>query len=213
MTTIALINDVNISTADMETLAIALQSFCDQVTKAWGQPSVKVTNTPVAGSWNIHLTEAKRVLGALGYHTVEGGIPTAYVSLKGVNGKLWGKYYKPLVIKGKTLRAATYSSGLISVICHEVAEMLCDPVITTLSAKDAQGRQWLVEVCDHCYGSYTTQVVNGNTCILPDVTTPAFYDLNGKAPFTLFNAVNAPFTMTPKGYGYYKSATGALVKL
>ena len=213
MTNIALINDEGISTADMATLVTALQAFCDQVTKAWKQPSVKVSTDATPGSWLIHLTEAKRVTGALGYHTVEAGLPVAYVSLKAVNGKLWGAYYRPLVIKGKVIRAATYSAGLISVICHEVAEMLCDPAIQTVSAKDAQGRQWLVEVCDHCYGSYTTQVINGNTCIIPDVTTPAFYDLNGKAPFTIFNAVNAPFTMTPKGYGYYKSATGALVKL
>jgi hypothetical protein len=213
MTNIALINDEGISTADMTTLVTALQAFCDQVTKAWNQPSVKVSTEATPGSWVVHLTEAKRSLGALGYHTVEAGLPVAYVSLKAVNGKLWGKYYKPMVIKGKLIRDAVYSAGLISVICHEVAEMLCDPAIQTVSAKDAQGRQWLVEVCDHCYGSYTTQVINGNLCILPDVTTPAFYDLNGKAPFTIFNAIKAPFTMTPKGYGYYKSATGALVKL
>jgi hypothetical protein len=213
MTNICLVNDVNISDADMKTLVKAVQGFCDKVTAAWKQSAVTVTTTTTPGAWLIHLTETKRVTGALGYHTVEGGLPVAYISFKAVVSKLWGKYYKPLVIKGKTIRGATYTAGLVSVICHEVAEMLCDPVIATLSAKDSQGRQWLVEVCDHCYGSNDLVTVDGNVCIIPDVTTPAFYDLKAKGPYTLYNAVTAPFTMTAKGYGYYKDASGKLVKI
>lgn len=213
MTTLALINDEGISSADMQTLATALKTFCDKVTAAWNLPAVSVVTAPTPGAWVIHLTEAKRMQGALGYHNVESGLPVAYVSLKAVVGKLWGRYYPARFFKKIQISPAIYSEGLISVICHEVAEMLCDPAINTVSAKDSQGRQWLVEVCDHCAGSYSTITVNGNVCVLPDVTTPAFYDVNGKAPFTLFNSVKAPFTMTPKGYGYYKSATGALVRL
>ncbi|CAB4122250.1 hypothetical protein UFOVP27_125 [uncultured Caudovirales phage] len=197
----------------MKTMVKVVQGFCNKVTTAWKQPAVTVTTIPTPGAWLIHLTEIKRSIGALGYHTIEGGIPTAYVSLKAVNGKLWGKYYKPLVIKGKTIRSATYSAGIVSVICHEVAEMLCDPAIATLSSKDSKGRQWLVEVCDHCYGSYDLVTVDGNVCIIPDVTTPAFYDLKAKGPYTLYNAIAAPFTMTAKGYGYYKDASGKLIKL
>jgi hypothetical protein len=194
-------------------MVIILQGFCDQVTKAWKQPSVKVTTTPTPGAWLIHLTEKKRQTGALGYHTGEGGIPTAYISFNAVVKKIWGLYYKPFVIKGKVIRQATYSQGIISVIAHEVAEMLCDPAISTLSAKDAQGRNWLVEVCDHCSGVFSLVTVNGKTAILPDVTTPAFYDVKAQGPYTLCNSVTAPFTMTPKGYGYYKTETGQLVKL
>ena len=213
MTNICLVNDVAISDADMATMVIALQGFCDQVTKAWKQPSVKVTTTPTPGAWLIHLTEKKRVVGALGYHTVEGGIPAAYVSLKAVSGKLWGKFYKAMVVKGKVIHEAIYSQGLVTVIAHEVAEMLCDPAIATLSAKDALGRNWLVEVCDHCSGVFSLVTVNSNLCVLPDVTVPSFYDLKGKGPYTLCNSVTAPFTMTPKGYGYWKDASGKLIKI
>ena len=213
MTNICLVNDVSIADADMKTLVKGVQAFCDKVTGAWKQPSVTVTTTPTPGAWLVHLTETKRQLGALGYHTVEAGLPVAYISFKAVVNKLWGKYYKPLIIKGKTIREAVYTPGIITVICHEVAEMLCDPAIKTLSPVDSQGRQWLVEVCDHCYGSNSVETYDGNICIIPDVTTPAFYDLKAKGPYTLLNAVTAPFTMTAKGYGYYKDVTGKLVKI
>ena len=213
MTTICLVNDVNISSKDMDTLVKAVQSYCNLVTTAWKQKSVTVTATPTPGAWLVHLTETKRQLGALGYHTVEAGLPVAYVSFKAVVSKLWGKYYKPLVIKGKTIRGAVYTQGLVSVVCHEVAEMLCDPAINTLSPVDSLGRRWLVEVGDHCAGSYSLLTVDGNVCVLPDATTPAFYDLKAKGPYTLYNAIAAPFTMTAKGYGYYKDASGKLIKL
>lgn len=213
MTTICLVNDVSISTTDMATLVKAVQSYCNLITDAWKQKRVVVTTTPTEGAWLIHLTETKRHTGALGYHTVEAGIPVAYVSFKAVVSKLWGKYFKPLTIKGKVIRQATYSPGIVSVICHEVAEMLCDPVIQTLSPVDSLGRQWLVEVGDHCSGSYALVPVDGNICLIPDATVPAFYNLKAKGPYTLYNAVTAPFTMTAKGYGYYKDASGKLIKL
>ena len=213
MTTLALINDEAISAADMQTLSKALKNFCDRVTTAWNLQPVTVVTAPTPGAWTIHLTELKRATGALGYHTVEAGVPVAYVSLKAVVSKLWGVYYPARFFKKLQISPAIYTQGLITVLCHEVAEMLCDPAINTVSGKDAQGRQWLVEVCDHCYGSYASITVDGKVCVLPDVTTPAFYDVNGKGPFTIFDSVKAPFTFTPKGYGYYKSATGALVKL
>jgi len=213
MTTLALINDEAISAADMKTLAKALKNFCDRVTTAWNLQPVTVVTTPTPGAWVIHLTEAKRAQGALGYHTVESSLPVAYVSLKAVSSKLWGIFYPARFFKKMQISPAIYLQGLITVICHEVAEMLCDPAISTVSAKDSQERQWLVEVCDHCYGSFATITVDGKVCVLPDVTTPAFYDLHAKGPYTIFDSVKAPFTMTPKGYGYYKNATGALVKI
>lgn len=211
MIIIRLINDCGIAATDFETITTAVKYFVPKVAKAWDIPDVIVVNggTPAAGDWLVYATEKNRHLGALGYHTVKAGTPVAYCSLKAVNGKLFGAYHKPLVVKGKTLRPATYSSGLVTVLCHEIAEMLCDPQIATLSAKDTLGRQWIVEVCDHVYGS---NFMCGPS-VLPDVTTPAFYDLKGTAPFSLQNATNAPFTMTPKGYGYYMDATGKLVKI
>jgi hypothetical protein len=211
MITIRLINDCGIDTASFDVVTKAVQYFVPLVAKAWNIPDVTVVNggTPVDGDWLVYATEKNRVLGALGYHKTKAGVPVAYCSLKAVSNKLFGLYHRPLVVKGKTIRAATYTSGLVTVLCHEIAEMLCDPQIATLSSIDAQGRNWLVEVCDHVYGS---NFMFGN-CVLPDVTTPAFYSLTGKAPFSLQNATSAPFTMTPKGYGYWKDAKGVLTKI
>ena len=71
-----------------------------------------------------------------------------------------------------------------------------------------------MEVGDHCFGSYSLLVVDGKNCVIPDYTLPSFYDVKGVAPFTNLNAVKAPFTMTPKGYGYWiDRKTGKLVKI
>ena len=213
MTTLYLSNDANLSADDWDTVVQAVQYFTPLVTKAWKLPAVSISTVPVDKAWKVIVTDQKRVTGATGYHTVEAGIPVAYCSPKAVAGKIFGLYHRPMTVKGKVIRPATYSSGLITTVCHEIAEMLCDPKIATVSAQDSQSRTWLVEVCDHVFGNYITETFNGHLCILPDVTTPSFYDLKGKAPYSLTGAATAPFTMTPKGYGYYKTATGGLVKL
>ena len=209
--TIRLINDCGISDADFSTIADAVHHYVPLVANAWNIPNITVINggTPVDGDWLVYATEKNRSLGALGYHTFKAGAPVAYCSLKAVGNKLWGLYHRAMVIKGKTIRQATYSAGLVTVLCHEIAEMICDPKIATLSAYDKLNRNWLIEVADHVYGSYFMYKAS----VLPDITTPSFYDLNGKAPFSLQSATNAPFTMTPKGYGYWKDATGKLVKI
>ena len=214
MTTLRLINDNNIPEADFQTLIKGVQQYAISVTKAWGINNVAVTGggIPLDGDWLIYLTEKSKHLGAAGYHTVKNGVPIAYCSPKN-SYYTFGRYSKALVIKGKTIHAATYRAGLLTTICHEVAEMLCDPFIKTVSAVDTTGKKWLVEVGDHVFGSFKMQVIDGQNCIFPDCTTPAFYDLNGKAPFSIYGAATAPFTMTPKGYAYYMDATGKLIKI
>ena len=93
------------------------------------------------------------------------------------------------------------------------AEMLCDPFIQTVSATDKQGRKWLVEVCDHVFGNYFVLNKNGVDCVLPDVTTPSFYDVNGRAPYDLMNKATAPFTLTQQGYAFYYDNKGDLQKV
>ena len=214
MTTIRLINDNNISDSDFQTLTKGVAQYVPLVTKAWGIRDVTVVGggTPVAGDWLIYLTEKNRHLGAAGYHTVLNGVPVAYCSPNN-SYYMFGRYSKALIVKGKTIHGAVYRSGLLGTICHEVAEMLCDPYIKTVSAIDSQGRKWLVEVGDHVFGSYKLEIIDGQNCVLPDCTTPAFYDLNGKAPFSIFGAATAPFTMTPNGYAYSVDATGKFTKI
>jgi len=214
MTTVRIIDETGISESNFNTLVTAVKYFTPLVTKAWSLPNVTFVTggIPATGEWVIYLTERKRVSGATGFHTFENGVPVAYCSPQAAY-RLFGHYSKPLVIKGKQLVAAQYTEGLVTTICHELAEMLCDPKISTVSAVDKNGHTWLVEVCDHVFGAYSNYVVGTTNCILPDVTTPSFYNLNGTAPFSILGSATAPFTMTPKGYGYYRTSTGQLVKL
>jgi hypothetical protein len=212
--TIRLINDAAIAPADFDTITQAVQHFVPLVTTAWNISDVTVVNggTPTDGDWLVYATEKFRHTGAGGYHETKAGIPIAYCSPK-ASGRLFGTYLKPLIIKGKQIHGAFYAAGLVTVLCHEIAEMLCDPQIATVSPVDSKGRPWLVEVCDHCFGSYTTFSVGPVNCVLPDVTTPSFYNLNGVAPFSILGACPAPFTMTPKGYAYYKDDKGLLQRI
>lgn len=211
---IRLIDETGMAKADLDNITNAVQYYSAFVAKAWDLGALTVVSggTALKGEWIIYITERKRKTGAAGYHTFENQTPVAYCSLK-ASGRLYGHYIKPLIIKGKQIHGAFYTSGLVTVICHELAEMLCDPKIETISAQDSLGRTWLVEVCDHVFGSYQNYVVNGNNCILPDATTPNFYKLGAAGPYDLFGAATAPFTMTPKGYAYYKDSTGKLVKI
>lgn len=211
--TLRLINDASLADKDFQTLTKGVQAFVPLVTKAWaGNANVVAGGAPVAGDWLIYISEKGRHVGAAGYHDVLNGFPVAYCSPK-ASGRLFGNYIKPLVIKGKTIHGALFTPGLITTICHEIAEMLCDPYIKTISSTDAQGRRWLVEVGDHAFGSFQAITVDGQNLVLPDITTPAFYDLKGKAPFSIFGGCTAPFTMTPKGYAYYMDANGKLIKI
>lgn len=214
MTTIRIINDAQISDTDFDKIVKAIKYFIPKVTSAWGINSVNVeTNgVPVTGDWLIYATEAKRKVGASGYHTLLNGNPVAYCSPK-ASGRLFGTYIKALTIKGKLIHKDLYTPGLVSVICHEIAEMLCDPYVQTISAEDSKGRKWLIEVCDHVFGSYETYAVDNTNCVLPDVTTPAFYNLQAPGPYSIFNAAVTPFVMTPKGYAYWMDSTGKLQKI
>ena len=214
MTTIRLINDNELSPADFLNVTAAVSHFVPLVTKAWGLAPVSVVGggTPAPTDWVVNITETNRLVGARGYHKDVNGVPTAYVSLRAA-GRVYGTYIKPLFYKGGLVHPAIYSEGVVTVICHEIAEMLCDPIVENFSKPDAQGRNWLIEVCDHVFGSYSFYSVDGRTCVLPDVTTPNFYELGSHAPYSLFGGATAPFTMSKNGYGYFRNPSGVLEKI
>jgi hypothetical protein len=214
MPTIRLINDNELTEADFVNVTAAVAHFVPLITKAWGLPTYQVVGGGVAqaGDWVVNITEKNRLAGANGYHEDINGIPVAYCSLRGA-GRIYGTYLKPFTFQGKLVHPAIYSEGIVTVICHEIAEMLCDPQVVNYSKPDAQGREWLIEVCDHVFGSYSFYVVDGQVAVLPDVTTPAFYEVGSKAPYSIFGGATAPFTMTKSGYGYYKDSHGVLQRL
>ena len=214
MTTLCLVNDAQIAPANFATLTRALSYYMPLVTKAWGIAEVTVTSgVPKATDWQIILTEKNRHAGASGYHNPS-TIPMAYCSPRAAY-RLFGTYHPPFVVKGRTINGERFLPGLITTICHEAAEMVLDPFVKTFSSLDSKARSWLVEICDPVMGSflvYTDPITKVN-CVLADLVTPSFYDVKGVAPYSLKHAVSAPFTMTKSGYAFYKSATGALVRV
>ena len=202
----------------MSGVAPVLNTYTSPAT--WTKPTsivaIKVTvvggGTPSATDWVVNITEKNKLAGASGYHEDINGVPVAYVSYK-TAGRTYGTYLKPMTFLGKVIHPAIYSEGVVTVICHEIAEMLCDPQVNSYSKPDSQGREWLIEVCDNVFGVYQSITVNNQLCVIPDVTTPAFYDQHGQAPYDIFNTIQAPFIMSPKGYGYYYDLNNKLTKI
>ena len=212
MITVCLVNEVNLTDNEMVTTKLALEDFvCSLLDWKFGDIKISL-DAPLATDWIVYITSRNRHTGAGGYHTVEHGVPVAYC-LPNTAYNRFGTYRKAFIVKGKQVLPEFMRQGMLGVICHEVAEMLGDPLTKTLSAPDSKGRQWLREIADPVHGINYMKVINGKNCIFPDVVLPSFYDVNGKASYSVKNVLTAPFTLAPLGYGYYKDAAGKLVKV
>lgn len=180
-------------------------------------PGSIATLTPTPGAEVIHLTEDKRHIGASGYHILMNGIPTAYCSPSAA-GRPYGYFnsgiIRATVVNGKVIHPAHQvhpaltTPGLITVVCHEIAEMLADGNIATYSAPDSKGNAWLLEPCDWVFGEYYEDTVDGNLCVFPNVALPAFTDVNNNVgPFDLIGLVKGPFQRSQHGYAYMLDKT------
>lgn len=162
-------------------------------------------------------------------HITPGSVPTAYISPDALLNNVYG-YYAPasysksitakilgktVVVRQAKLRTpARYREGIVSVLAHEIFEMLADKNLNSKSTPDIIGENWLIEVADHVSGYFTIDNVNGNTCVIPAATYPSFYSLNGKAPYDSKNASSTPFdTTSPSFYGYTQDDKGALTAI
>lgn len=197
---------------DFASIGSALGIFVNQVTKAWNLEETTVVNAPSrsANGWNVCVVDHfPQSLQAYGYHEVLNGQPIAYILGGSFRNAPLGKFRKGITFKGKVISQDRYQQGTAAVVFHEVVEMLVDPNINNLSAPDSKGRTWLLEPADHVRGLlYKITASDGRDVIAPNWTFPAFYDVNGKAPYSYLDAVTTPFTLTPTGYGYYKDANG-----
>ena len=220
MTTILVTTDC-LPVADLNNCVEALNRTLLKWCPKWNIQATATTDTKVKAQMVIRVTDNNRHTGALGYHTVEKGVPTSYCSPRAV-GRTYGHYSPPLYTRevkvlGKVIRKATlvhpasYTQGLVTVIIHEALEMLADANIDKV-AKAPDGKNWLIEVCDHVSGIYGTEVVAGNTCVIPDATFPSYYQSNGVAPFDLFNSDHSAFDKSaPKFYAFYQDTNGKWV--
>lgn len=198
---------------DLLTLAQLLSDMSAKVTVAWGLPMANILPAPARGSgWNVvivdkfpNLTMQKN----LGYHEVVNGQPIAYIRADCYGSRsIFGTYSPAFKIKGIQLHGSRLTPGLLTVAAHELAEMLVDPMVDKLSLPDAKGQSWVLEVCDHTVGFWRS-IVNNVSGILPDFTTPAFYDLNrGVKPYSYLNAPLTPMVLIKGAYGYYRDKLG-----
>lgn len=220
---LALINEAKLPDSDIATFAKAVQISTTEFAKTWGleQPIVQVGSTSPS-DWKIYITNRARRPKAKGYHDLEHGVPVAYCSPQACLNKLYGAYTPPIISrgifhKGQVLYAEKCKEGLITVIVHEVIEMLADPDPfgkSQLSEPDTQGRPWLVEPVDPVDGINYMLKLDGKETILPDFVYPSFYKKDGIAPFSRSGQAKAPFTIPVKtGYGFWRSVKGVFTKV
>ena len=221
MPNITVVNEsTTVTGADALRISLALNTFAEQVCKAWSLPAhtVGLGQSRVDG-WNLCIVDKfpnpAMAKTALGYHEVLNGYPIGYILAHpyGTQRPALGRYTAPITFLGKQLTKPSYLPGLVTVMAHELAEMLIDPEIN-MTKTDSKGRNWLMEVCDHTVGLIAaTLPIGSSTPVLPDFTLPSFYDVKGKPPYSLLNVPPMPFYLVPGAYGYYKDANGVLHKL
>ena len=223
MTKTILVKTDQLSPADLAVCVQAVNHTLAKWAPKWNITAVATTDATVPADMVANITNLSRRVGAYGYHNVVNKVPTAWISPASMNNRVFG-YYAPAsyskaitsfgkVIKPSVLRTpARYSEGVVTVLVHEILEMLADANINTLSAPDSTGKTWLVEVCDHASGYYGTETVAGNVCVIPDATLPNYYSVGSAAPFDLFGLLKTPFDKSaPKFYAFYKDAFGKFV--
>lgn len=216
MITICLVNEARIDPKEFEELASDTEAFIPEFAIPWefGQVDVTVSNTAVPGAWNVFIGNKDRHPGAAGWHDKDAtGTPFARI-LPGTSRNRFGTYRPARSFRGRVLWGEYTRAGTLGVICHEVAEMLGDPLLETVSMPDHSGHQWLREIADPVYGVNFARLVNGRMVVYPDIVLPSFYDLAGVGPYSIANSVTGPFTIISKaGYGFWRNLLGKFIKV
>ena len=224
MTKTILVTTDCLPAADLNNCVEALNRTLAKWCPKWNLTATATSDPKVKADMVIKVTDTNRHTGAYGYHTVENKIPTAYISpsalLHNVYGTftpahwsvaIWNLARTKITRAAKQTAPARYREGIVTVIIHEALEMLADKNLDAY-ATAPDGKNWLVEVCDHASGFYGTETVNGKVCVIPDATLPNYYSVGSSAPFTTFGNLKTPFDKSaPKFYAFYKDATGKFV--
>lgn len=159
-------------------LANSLSSFQISVSRdfaSYYHADAQLIQTVVApaDAWTIYVEDNGKDMfrEGLGYHTVIGGIPTAYIYAK------WGGKDWPLIFT------------------HELFEMLADPYLKSF----AHGwRWWLLEPADPVEDPQFAYKINGVT--ISDFVLPAWYSRRGKPPYDFTNSVKRRGQILVGGY-------------
>jgi hypothetical protein len=182
MVTIAYIRDSDVITDAMLASYVAAQQI--QITRdfapVWGIDATCVVVPPGGAipvdAWQVWLKDHTDQDGSLGYHDDKGN-PISYVFVADdlTDNISW------------------------TVTCsHETLEMLGDPTINQVI--DTGGLEYAREVADTCEDDSLAYLINGH--LMTAFATPAWFDPNGKAPFTfpVVPTITAPFQLAAGGY-------------
>ena len=227
---------------EFQDIVDSVKFYAPLINEKWNLGGVTVSaGLTDTTSWNIYLTDDKRNNSALGFHTIENGLPCAYISpsmnrisalfTSRRSANIYGQviqhpalvYNHPEIKIGSKVFRKAYTTvirpakpteikpGFISVVTHEVAEMMVDPFIDrwTPMIKTPEvpnGGELLIEVGDHVNSSHFTQLVNNKVAVMADATIPSFYDPNGVKPLSLNSSPTAPLTFPHGTYAYIKDA-------
>ena len=161
---------------------------------AWHTGARFVFSTaPVAGDWIVYIRDTTDQAGALGYHAVVNGVPTAYVFAR-----------------------TCHQDGITvsSTVSHEVDEMLVDPYIDRVVAfaglNDVNPPAfWLVEVGD----PVETASFHVDGFQMSDFVTPAFFETSATKGFDEMGLLRAPLTLLNSGCYAWEFIGGAWVAL
>jgi hypothetical protein len=217
-------DESGMTASELETTRLAIIEYLKPLSPwGFGHSEITINGEGVP----IYITKRNRHLGIKGFHTVENGLPAIYVvpTTERFGYFHAGKAAVPAVparkVAGVTLRARpavparpdTIRGGQLSTICHEVIEVLGDPLLQTLSNPDALGRKYLREIADPVAGEYYNKVIGGVNCVLPNTCLENWYNLGSSAPYDVMKTRKAPFELAPRGYAFWVDANGKFTKV
>ena len=186
---------------------------------AYGYHTVE---TGIVRTYNV---DGSRSLVATMNHLPTDGTPTAYISPATLLNKIYG-YYAPatysraFTILGKVVRpsklrnSARYREGVVTVLVHELMEILIDQNIDKFSAPDKLQQRWLIEVADHVSGYLSIDRFAGLTCVIPAGTFPNYYLLDSQGEWDSTASTVSPFdTTSPSFYGFAVDSKGVQIPI
>lgn len=220
-----LVDESGMTADELETTRLAILEYLKPL-KPWNFGSSQISIRSGEGV-PVYITKRNRRITAKGFHTVENNKPVIYVA---PTTERFG-YFKPgkpmvpavparkigaITLKARPAvpaRPDTIRDGQLATICHEIVEVLADPLIKTTSNPDSLGHNYLREIADPVAGLYYHKLINGVECVLPNTVLPNWYELGSLPPYDVMLFCTAPFQKAPKGYAYWVDKLGKFIKV
>ena len=161
---------------------VNLQQYVNSVSTGWAGHGVEPVRLKVskvdATGWRIYVTDQsldRSVKDCYGWHDLKLGVPVGYVDVE---------------------TCTANGQDVLSVLAHELAEMMGDPMVDKRAVMPDGGIMYR-ELCDPVQGRLYKQ---GNTSV-SNFVLPSYFDVQGIAPFDYLGVLKKPFEIDAQG-GY-----------